>query len=225
VARAHNAAAVDAELTKLRAEVIRASQESRENLVQLLSIYERDLQRRIEDLQLRREFHSRELISRLEVEQGEHAVAQARASIQQVRRWIVEDDILITEALAEEELAKLSRSPAGSYTVTNLLIRYNGEGRWSLADAGKIETFFVSVFGRGLPISAFGQSRIHDRLKYDHRDAMDVAIHPDSREGQALMDYLRKLGVPFIAFRGRVAGSATGAHIHVGHPSMRITQR
>jgi hypothetical protein len=51
---------------------------------------------------------------------------------------------------------------------------------------------------------------------------MDVAVHPDSAEGAALMSYLRSQGIPFIAFRQAVAGSATGAHIHIGYPSHRI---
>ncbi|MGH9825308.1 MAG: hypothetical protein ACREDR_18920, partial [Blastocatellia bacterium] len=53
-------------------------------------------------------------------------------------------------------------------------------------------------------------------------DAMDVAVQPDSPRGEALMEYLRKAGIPFIAFRHAVPGSATGAHIHIGKPSHRI---
>jgi hypothetical protein len=45
---------------------------------------------------------------------------------------------------------------------------------------------------------------------------MDVAVHPDNCEGRALMEYLRRAGIPFLAFRNKVAGSATGAHIHIG---------
>jgi hypothetical protein len=51
---------------------------------------------------------------------------------------------------------------------------------------------------------------------------MDVALHPDSAEGKALMDYLRRSGVPFIAFRSSVPGASTGPHIHVGRPSGRL---
>jgi hypothetical protein len=29
-------------------------------------------------------------------------------------------------------------------------------------------------------------------------------------------------GIPFMAFRGKMAGSATGAHVHIGKPSFRI---
>ena len=54
---------------------------------------------------------------------------------------------------------------------------------------------------------------------------MDVAVHPDSAEGLGLMDHLRSAGIPFIAFRRAVAGEATGAHVHIGQPSRRITAR
>jgi len=50
---------------------------------------------------------------------------------------------------------------------------------------------------------------------------MDVALHPDSDEGRSLMAYLRRAGIPFIAFRSAMPGSATGAHIHIGLPSIR----
>jgi hypothetical protein len=71
-------------------------------------------------------------------------------------------------------------------------------------------------------VSAFGQTPLHDRLGFDHRNAVDVAVHPDSVEGQALMAWLREHGVSFLAFRGPVAGEATGAHVHVGEPSPRL---
>jgi hypothetical protein len=50
---------------------------------------------------------------------------------------------------------------------------------------------------------------------------MDVALHPDSKEGQSLLNYLRQVGIPFIAFKGAVPGAATGAHIHIGKVSPR----
>jgi hypothetical protein len=36
-----------------------------------------------------------------------------------------------------------------------------------------------------------------------------------------LIGYLRQSGIPFIAFRNAVPGAATGAHIHIGKPSLR----
>ncbi|HTN70231.1 MAG TPA: hypothetical protein VMO00_04005, partial [Methylomirabilota bacterium] len=102
-------------------------------------------------------------------------------------------------------------------------IRFNGGTSWSLAEAPKIETFFLQTFGHALPVSAFGQTATHDRLQFDHRNAMDIALHPDSKEGRSLLEYLRQAGIPFIAFRGALAGAATGAHIHIGNPSLRTT--
>lgn len=86
---------------------------------------------------------------------------------------------------------------------------------------GDIKSFFLSKFGNSLPISAFGQTALHNRLRFDHRNAIDIAVHPDSLQGKLLISQLRKFGVPFIAFRSAVRGSATGPHIHVGMPSHR----
>ena len=103
------------------------------------------------------------------------------------------------------------------------LIRFNGTAAWSLkADTPKLQQFFVTRFGRPLPISSYGQTPLHDRMGLDHRDALDVAVHPDSPEGRALMDYLRAAGIPFIAAWTAVPGATSGAHIHVGQPSPRI---
>ena len=86
---------------------------------------------------------------------------------------------------------------------------------------GDIKPFFVSKFGRTLPVSAFGQTRLHSRLGFDHRNSVDVALSPDSAAGRALIGKLRGFGVPYIAFRKAIPGVATGAHIHVGRPSRR----
>ena len=125
----------------------------------------------------------------------------------------------ITEFAMRDDLLRLPGLSVGGYSETGTLIRFNGGGAWGLADAPKIERFFMNTFGRALPISALGQTATHDRMHFDHHNAMDVAIHPDSKEGQALLSYLRQAGIPFIAFRGAVPGAATGAHIHIGKPS------
>ena len=96
---------------------------------------------------------------------------------------------------------------------------------WSLADAKKVQNFFFTKFGRPLPTSAFGQSEIHDRWGLDHRQGMDVGLHPDSVEGEALVDYLRAEKIPFLVFRHAIPGVATGPHIHIGFPSHRNLPR
>ncbi len=120
-------------------------------------------------------------------------------------------------------------APDGTVHYTNVPsdTRYQRLGRLMGTTAlppalNDVARFFEQRFHRPLPISAAGQSETHDRLGYDHRGAVDVAVHPDSAEGQALIGYLRELGVPFLAYRGPVPGAATGAHIHIGPPSYHI---
>ena len=96
---------------------------------------------------------------------------------------------------------------------------------WSLADAKKVQNFFFTKFGRPLPTSAFGQSEIHDRWGLDHRQGMDIGLHPDSEEGIALVNFLRTEKIPFLVFRHAIPGVATGPHIHIGRPSHRYLRR
>ena len=96
---------------------------------------------------------------------------------------------------------------------------------WRISDAAKIEKFFMTKFGRSLPTSAFGQSDIHNRWGLDHRQGIDVGLHPDSREGLALQEFLKQERIPYMAFRGAIPGVATGPHIHIGNPSHRYLPR
>ena len=94
-------------------------------------------------------------------------------------------------------------------------------GRWSLAEAAKVKEFFQSKFNKPLPLSTFGQSDLHTRWGLDHRNGMDVNLHPDSVEGRALVAFLKAESIPFLAFRGPIPGVSTGPHIHVGNRSPR----
>ena len=93
--------------------------------------------------------------------------------------------------------------------------------RWSLKEATKIKEFFLGKFNKPLPLSTFGQSALHTRWGLDHRNGMDVNLHPDSVEGRALIAFLRAESIPFLVFRGPIPGVATGPHIHVGNRSPR----
>ena len=92
---------------------------------------------------------------------------------------------------------------------------------WSLALLPTLDRYFAGRFHRPLPVSALGQTAVHDRLGFDHRNAIDIAVHPDTPEGRALMLYLRGQRIPFLAFRRAQAGVATGAHVHIGEASYR----
>jgi hypothetical protein len=211
----------DRELARLRADVIQKMKESRASAEKLLALHEEEKTRLNNDYQLRRELYNQGLISRAELNQTERALAAVIVRVEEDKRWISESDITITEATTRDALLELPALALGGYSESGRFIRFNGGFPWSLTDAPKIEKFFSQAFGHALPISAFGQTATHDRLRFDHRNAMDVALHPDSKEGRSLLAYLRQAGIPFIAFRSPVAGASTGAHIHIGNPSVR----
>ena len=110
-------------------------------------------------------------------------------------------------------------------SLSTALAPLEGTGRWRLADATRVKEFFSSTFKRPLPLTAFGQSELHDRWGLDHRNGMDVGLHPDSVEGRALIEFLRRESIPFMAFRSAIPGVATGPHIHIGNRSPRLAVR
>ena len=213
-------------LEKAASDVIAATLNYRAALERVLAIYERDLARRAELAELRQDLFEREVISRRELEESQKAQAEAQKGVDDTRAALVEADRMLTEARMAEALARLTPLPRGSYEETPGLARFNGLGAWSLAvDTPRLQRFFLTRFGRALPISAYGQTGLHDRMGFDHRNALDLAVHPDSPEGRTLMEHLRVQGIPFIAAWGAIPGSASGAHIHVGQPSPRISVR
>ena len=204
-----------------RADLIAASKAYKESLEKVIPFEEDERKRSAEEVEARKQLVIEGLASKRDLEESERKLAVAESKLAVTRKQLDEADDLIAEASGEDQLAKLSARP-GSYNATAALIRFNGTAHWVLSDISKVQGFFTARFKHLLPISAYGQTAVHDHLGFDHRNAVDVAVHPDSAEGQAIMAYLRNAGIPFIAFRHAVAGSATGAHIHVGYPSHRI---
>ena len=212
-------------LERLAAEVVRTTREYRASLERMLVIYQRDVESFTDLVEVRRDLLQREIVSKRELEIAERVLAETQAKVTETERWIQDADKIIGEAAVHSEIAKLPPLPMGGYLATSIFIRFNGSASFSLADVPRVERFFSDRFGRSLPISALGQSHAHDRIGFDHRNAADVAVHPDSQEGLALMGYLQGQGIPFVAVRQAVPGSSTGAHIHIGQPSRRITAR
>ncbi len=215
------------------AQLQRATTEFKSNLEQLLALYEGESKRAEEQLAKVRELLAQGLVTRRELETAGDAASRTREKVAEAQAQLNSADVLIAEALVEAEAEEPTRKlkPSSAPRAVNTLvrttayIRYGGAGAWSLADAAGIKQVFVRRFGRALPIGAFGQSALHDRWSYDHRNAMDVGVSPDTAEGQALMEYLRANGIPFTAFHFAVPGKATGPHIHIGLPSHRIAPR
>jgi hypothetical protein len=165
----------------------------------------------------------------------EQAVKTARAEVAKVEGQLKSADVQIAETMVEAEAeevaakalakAKTAQRATGGLLTTTAYIRYGGSRAWSLSEAGAVMQFYTRSYGRQLPVSSYGQSPVHDRWGYDHHNAMDVGVSPDSAEGRALMEYLRSSGIPFTAFRFAIPGTATGPHIHIGRPSHKITPR
>lgn len=170
----------------------------------------------------RRKLHQDGQISIDQVHGAEQAFVAALKRVHTARDSVTEMDIAITEAVLGEKVNRMPVLTANSYSETRDLARFNGSFKWSLREAPRLERYFSQTFGRRLPVTAVGQSETHNRLRFDHRDSMDVALHPDSAEGRTFIEHLRKNGVPFIAFRGASAGVSTGPHIHIGRPSARL---
>lgn len=205
-----------------RAEMARTAREYRASLERVLELQEQAAARTAVTARERRALAGEGILSRREAEESEAAAAGAAEAVARTRAAIAQAEALVVEAEAERQIAELPPAPRGDTHVTPTLVRHIGEGEWSLAMAPTIGRLFADRFGRSLPVSAFGQTAVHDRLGFDHRHAIDVAVHPDSLEGQTLMAWLREHGVSYLAFRGAVRGTSTGAHIHIGDPSARL---
>lgn len=224
--------APSAELSRARAALIGSTEEHKASTAELLRLKEAEIERDAAKLEQLRGLYADGIISRSDLERGETALSESRARLEELRRQIADSERLIAEIEAAEELAKsqpasfagaaLTRRYAPAYRTGGALIRYTGKTGFSPAHFGDVQAFFASAFGRQLPVSAFGQTATHNHLGYDHSRAVDVALHPDSAEGRALIGYLQSRGIAFLAFRSAVPGASTGPHIHIGRPSGRI---
>jgi hypothetical protein len=120
----------------------------------------------------------------------------------------------------EEELAvTLTTEPAEAPSVAE---RHDGDGVFNMVMFADVESQFQRKFGEALPVSAMGQTAVHNALGFDHRGRVDVALAPDSAEGEWLRLYLTMKRIPFFVFRQAVPGKATGAHIHIGPVSTHL---
>jgi hypothetical protein len=203
------------------ADVERTVDEYQESLRRLVALYEDQARHATAEAERARDLYRRDLISRRDAERAEGTAIEARARVSETRQRIEEGDRLAAEARALPALAALPPVPPGGERTTPEVVEYRGTAPWTLARLGELNRFFTGRFGQPLPVSALGQTALHDRLGFDHRHAIDVAVHPDTREGRALLDHLRSEGVPFLAFREARPGVSTGAHVHIGLPAGR----
>jgi hypothetical protein len=141
--------------------------------------------------------------------------------------WASAREKLVAEvaSFAAAELALMKQMEEGGSALPGARMeRFVGKGNFTTADFSRVLTAFTVRFSRSLPISANGETAVHRAMGFDHSNRVDVAITPDSVEGQWLRRFLTANRIPFFAFRGAIAHQATGAHIHLGPPSTRYVQ-
>jgi len=213
------------ELSKLREEFINATNEYKSSLGKLLPFYEAEVKKAAEKLEQSKKLLAEGLIPKAQLEESERALAAAKQKVAETNRAMTgaDDQIaaVLVEAAANEEIAKNLRLARQSLVRTAAFTRYTGAGGWNLSDSWKVQRFFEDTFKKQLPIAVFGQGAIHDRWRLDHHNAMDIQLHPDGPEGRVLLEFLQKNGIPYLAFRSAIPGTATGPHIHIGRPSHR----
>jgi len=219
------APAPQTELQQLRDQYVATTKEYKASLQKLLTLYQDSLKKAEERHENSQKLFEQGLLSKRDLEASERAVTDEKLKISSTEQQIAGADTQIAQALVEVEtekqMAKLASTRRGALVQTTSLIRFTGAGHWLLSQSSSIESFFQQTFKRPLPIAVFGQGAIHNQWRLDHRNAMDISLRPDEPEGQALIDFLKRSGIPFSAFRTAIPGVATGPHIHIGMPSHR----
>ena len=207
--------------------LVDAARASKANSEKLLQSQEEELKQATAKLEELRKLVDDGLVARNELLQAEQSLVFLQGTVNGTKQRIDESDRLIAGLLQQKEIKKQSAQTAAVTKFRSLtrptVLKYGGPTKWSVANLSQVQAFFSEQFGRSLPTSTVGQSATHNRLGWDHRHAVDVALHPDSTEGRALITYLQNQGIPFIAFRSAVPGVSTGSHIHIGTPSHRLS--
>ena len=161
------------------------------------------------------------ILARVEAEGVERELDSRRRTL-----WLAQNRVQLMhdfEAMAAAE-ARLA-STSASASLRNAMIRYDGQTPFRIADLPSISEAFERRFGHVLPVSAIGETALHQSLGLDHRERVDVALNPEGPEGLWLRSYLEQAHIPYLAFRIAVPGAATAPHIHIGAGSTRLAHR
>jgi hypothetical protein len=124
---------------------------------------------------------------------------------------------------ARAEQTRQARSDPASAPGARTSVRYDGAGVFTPAQFQQVSAAFERRFSKPLPVSAMGETAVHRALGFDHRGRVDVALNPDQPEGVWLRQYLEARRIPYFAFWQAAPGKATGAHIHIGPESTRLS--
>jgi hypothetical protein len=192
-----------------------------EQVEDMIAASERRLERRRDAVESARKLVNEGVLSRLSLTPYLEELDLARKEL----------DLAMSRAKLTRELAEMARleqaaeeEQRSAATTTPLADRFDGIGRFTASDLARLSSEFEQRFSRPLPISALGETAVHRSMGFDHRDRVDVAVHPDLPEGVWLLRYLESQRIPYFAFRRALPGKATGPHIHIGPASNRIAR-
>lgn len=190
----------------------------------LLELQQAEVEKLTANTDQLKQLYTEGVIARVEVEKAEQELTAAKARVEETRLELANSERVAAELKKAQELAKTKSfvKPTLMPLSSKSTVMRSTAGSWSIGNLGTVQQFFSTTFGRPLPTSTIGQSATHNRMGWNHRNSVDVGLHPDSAEGRALIAYLQSKNIPFLAFRGAVPGVSTGPHIHIGYPSHRL---
>jgi hypothetical protein len=187
-----------------------------ELITQMLAAAERRLERRQQQQQKQEQLVKEGVVARRRLEESQQALqfAQQDLDLARQRARTFEELRAFAEAERDAEMAPEAARP--------LMQKGWLTSPWREERIAIIEGAWLKQFGRPMPVSARGSTEFHRQLGLDHTGRVDVAVTPDSAEGQWLLQLLNSLRLPHIAFRAAISGKSTAPHIHIGPPSARL---
>jgi hypothetical protein len=173
--------------------------------------YEREQSALRAEVIRRRKLYQEGRLAQDQVADAEKSFVELLKRVHELRHTVDEADIAVTEAVLGEKVLRMPALPQNGFSETAELAHFNGGFKWSLREAPRLEKYYSQAFGRRLPVTAMGQTTTHNRLGFDHRDAMDVALHPDSKEARRSSVTFARQASPCCLFarrHGRIDRSA-----------------
>ena len=154
-------------LGELSAEVARTTQAYRDAVARSIPQHEASVREALAALEERRKLYKAGALPAAYVEQAERDLVAAEQELDDAQKALDDADRLLFQAALQQRLASLPALPRGGFEDRATLVRFNGPSPWSLKGVPALEQRFLAAFGRSLPISAFGQTKVHDRLDLD----------------------------------------------------------
>jgi len=185
----------------------------------MIQAAERRVARRQQKLAEVRRMAAEGLVARAALEAAQQEVQEHETALDLARSRAALLAGISAMARLEMETAQVEEAQPGLLPIRE---RFDGMGAFTRDQLRKVVLAYEKEFGKPLPVSAHGDTPFHRAMGFDHSGRVDVALSPDQSEGVWLRQYLEAERIPYYAFRSFVPGAATGAHIHIGPPSLRL---